>query len=164
MRPINKNISRAELLDREAKRSAEELELQTQDVLEHHGVLGMRWGIRRYQPYSIGYQPEGTGGKYVGPKTKPLSAKKAAAVQMSQMTDKELKDVVTRMNLEKQYSKNYIEKHKTLIATGAAIVGAMILSAAKTEAQNYINDKMKKAVAKQTATGVAKGADRKSVV
>jgi hypothetical protein len=36
------------------------------DYLEHHGILGMKWGIRRYQPYSVVPRKSGKGGKLVG--------------------------------------------------------------------------------------------------
>lgn len=40
-------------------------ELVSEDYLAHHGILGMHWGIRRYQPYPSDYHGDG---KFVGKK------------------------------------------------------------------------------------------------
>lgn len=36
------------------------------DYLVHYGVLGMHWGVRRYQPYDVVPRGSGEGGKEIG--------------------------------------------------------------------------------------------------
>jgi len=74
-----------------------------EEFLQHHGVLGMRWGYRRERG------PDGRviPGSYVKRGGQPVSGDRAAADAARQsipsMTNAELRQVVERMNLEQQY-------------------------------------------------------------
>lgn len=114
--------------------------LKPYTTIEHHGVPGQRWGIRRtlaqlghlvktgYKKASsslkTGYKKASSSLKEANDKRKKkIAEKKAAAAaekpkSLQEMSDAEIRKCIDRMQLEKQYKGLYRELHPKQIAAG----------------------------------------------
>lgn len=70
-----------------------------EDVLEHFGIKGMQWGVRRNA------HGDSSSGASDDALRVASSKKKIKKGSTKALTTKELQDVVNRMNLEQQYSR-----------------------------------------------------------
>ena len=95
-------------------------------MLEHHGIKGQKWGVRRFQNKdgsrtALGKKRESS------PDTKEQEARKADVNNRRTMSDADLKKRVERMKLEKEY--------KTLVdedtAPGKKYVSEILSAAGK---------------------------------
>lgn len=131
--------------------------IQHDDAIAHYGILGMKWGRRRYQNAdgsltAAGKERYGSGEAVsTGPDSKTLksyaitaNAVGKASGQMklgpqkkrrdtSQYTTKELQEIVTRMNLDKQYNtmmdeEDYYKSGRAKIDSILAAVGPIAIT------------------------------------
>ena len=70
--------------------------------LSHHGILGMKWGVRRYQNEDGSLTDAGRKRQNARDRRAIRKERKEAAKNRSLLSDKELNDRVNRLQKEKQ--------------------------------------------------------------
>lgn len=135
---------------------------EVNDILQHFGVKGMKWGVRRDRSsgvrtlrtgehVTVGIRTRGLGtGKVVVQRTKSSklkthpdkaavqkSAKKVKRGNTDALSNDELQKVVRRMNLERQF-KDISSKEKRTVP-GAKFVGDVLLNIGKQQATRLGN-------------------------
>lgn len=102
--------SQAEINDirRELERLTASHSLSSRHELYHHGIMGMHWGIRRYQPYRKGERVKG--GKEVGEATKveqrqDTNAKRSISSRILALTNKTERDWAKKVKADKKRQK-----------------------------------------------------------
>ena len=102
------------------------------DILEHHGIKGMKWGIRRYRNEDGSLTSEGKK-RYSEDYNRSYDLKKK---NVKSLSNEELKFLVERKELEQKYldkgnneAKKIIANATAKFAVNAATVGAIYLGA-----------------------------------
>lgn len=114
-----------------------------EDFLSHYGVPGMKWGRRKGEAVSTGKSAEGSGKGASEDATKATKLKTQAKKSGSDsLSNKELKDLVERMNLEQQYNKLNPSKQ----SAGKKFARELLLDTSKDVAKNLIKDVVKDVV------------------
>lgn len=93
--------------------------------LYHHGIKGMRWGIRRYQNKDGSLTPAGKK-RYDSMSDDAREASRLRQKKPSQMSNAELRKLNERTQLEQNYSRlhpNAVQKGVKIAATVAAGLG-----------------------------------------
>ena len=96
---------------------------QNTDELYHHGVLGMKWGVRRYQNKDGSLTPKGKK-RYSEDYNESRNIKRKGIKRMS---NDDLRKVNNRDSLERTYKNNNSKVGKTIaiVGTTAGVIGSL---------------------------------------
>jgi len=131
-----------------ARHSLIEENYQTDDILIHHGIKGMKWGVRR-TPEQLGHKVMGsllknrikTSKDSKSPKAGKLTKAGKLSKDMDKLSDKELRQRLNRAKMEMEVSELAAKEKR---ANRSWVVNALN-DTAKTSAKNIATNQMTKA-------------------
>ena len=100
--------------------------MSNEALLQHHGILGMKWGVRR--------TPEQL--------ARARGKKNSSDDEVKKMSDSELRSKINRLQMEKQYK----QLTSSEISVGRKFVQDVLTNAAKQTATNYVSKYMTKGI------------------
>lgn len=111
--------------------------------LQHHGIKGQKWGVRRFQNKDGSLTPAGRKRQKQdnGPIHEDYS-KSHDTKSVKSMSDKELRDRINRLNMERQYA----QLTATEKSIGRKIVSEVLLNVGKELAKEYLKNYAKKGI------------------
>lgn len=97
--------------------------------LQHHGIKGMKWGVRRTRA-QLGYS---SSPRKTEKQTQKVSSKQQRKEAMKKMSDAELRNRINRIQMEKQY----MQLTEPQLSPGKKFVKDVLTNAAKQTITNY---------------------------
>ena len=111
-----------------------------EDYLCHHGVKGMKWGIRKNRKKTSFFSRKKNNQQKNQNGSQNVKPAKKKSTSIKKLSDQELQNKVRRLQLEKQYR----DLKKDEVSAGKKLVGEILKTSGKTlgvQVANYVGGK-----------------------